>query len=618
MSKAHYAALLLLVLVAAAWLNFNAWLRPPIAREFAAPELSAWRPEGPRTPSYADYSVIPRPAGWHTMHGDIQESDEMWIAAAPSFELDWVAEPDMFIPEGPTFDNEGRLYFSPLNPREDVSLVVLDAKTGQRLWSLPGAGSGGGAPLILNDPARPGEQMLYHATYEKFWAATTDGEILWQRATGLREPQTLKGELHPAHQWGVNYLPQADAVIGVTMDAYIFAHDRVTGKPLSSPFRLPGSPTKTVETGLPELAIEWGNAASREAFGERVDGISHFEGVLQIIYGGRAQISNAYAVDPHSDRIYIAATAPDSSDGSADGVSANGAIYALELRKTAIGYSFVVAQRYDFVGGSGSTPAVSQDGKRLMVSDELGNVIALNAHTLEEDWRLNVGDQLAASIAIASDNNELYAVTRTDIFKLVDNDDSGELVWTAELDAYPDAVNFNALTPTIVANGVLISQGAGVKVGKGQLMSKVGVGLLDRATGKLRYFAEGREDSISVMSIGPDGDAYTAGSPIRRMAAKGLYGDRIPKIIGGISRYKNTNPRLLAREAMCAAAYRAANSAKYETSHPDSAATDREQIGVLLKQALKNGSSHSDVIAPLLDSDLVLATAAATLLPLCE
>tara|TARA_R110001592_G_C13189353_1_gene752192 strand:- start:3546 stop:5204 length:1659 start_codon:yes stop_codon:yes gene_type:complete len=552
------------------------------------------------------------------MHGDIQESDEMWIAAAPSFEFDWLAEPEMFIPEGPTFDNDGHLYFSPLYPKEDVSLVVLDAKTGRRLWSLPGAGGGGGAPLILNDPTRPGRQMVYHATYEQFWATTSDGQIVWQRATGLHEPEVIQGELTPTHQWGVNYVPQADAVIGVTMDAYLIAHDRTTGKQLASPFRLPGSPTKPVETTLPKRAIKWGNETSIEAFGAKKNGISHFEDVLQIIYGGRAQISNAYAVDPHSGRIFIAATAPDESDGLIDGMSANGAIYAVELQKTPAGFSFNVVQRYDFVGGSGSTPAVSQDGKRLMVSDELGNVIALNAQTLEEDWRLNVGDQLAASIAISSDNDELYAVTKTDVFKLIDMGKSAKLVWRASLDAYPDAVNFNALTPTIVANGLLISQGAGVKLGNGQLMAKVGVGLLDRATGELRYFAEGREDSISVTSIGPGGDFYTAGSPIRRMAAKGLYGERIPKIVGGISRYKNTNKPLLAKEAMCSAAFRAANAANFEASNPKSAAVDRKQVRVLLKQALANEGNNSDVISALLEVELSLSAVAEKLLPQCQ
>ncbi len=614
MKKIYAAAVAALLISAGTWSIYNAWLSLPAVRDFPNPSLTSWRPLGPRTPAYANYEVIPESVSWFTMHGDLQQSDEMWIAAVPSFELDWVAEPEMFIPEGPTFDNEGRLFFSPLNPREDVSLVALNAKTGERLWTLPGGGNGGGAPLVLNNPDAESQKIIYHATYDEFWAVKPNGDVLWQHKTGLPLAESDATGFKPTHQWGVSYVPHADAVIGVTMNAYIFAHDRQTGKPLAPVFRLPGQPTKGIDISnkFPDFIMESARSTSEDAFGAE-----HFDRVLQIIFGGTAQVSNAYAVDPHSSRIYIAATAPDGSDGNVDGYSDNGAIYALELRLTDRGYRFDVTHTYLFRGGSGSTPALSQDGNRLMVSDELGNVIALNAKTLTEDWRLNEGDQLVASIAVSSDNHELYAVTKKDVFKLIDKGDRGDLAWAAKLDAYPDANNFNALTPTIVANGLLISQGAGISLGKSHLMSKVGIGMLDRETGQLRYFAEGREDSISVTSVGPDGEIYTAGSPIRRMAAKSLFGDRIPDIIGGISRYKNVNPQLLAKEAMCAAAHRAKNAVDYEHSHPRSAASDIKQVRVLLAQALRNSDQNNKEIMALLSSDISLPTVAKTLLPLC-
>ncbi|MBW2940364.1 PQQ-binding-like beta-propeller repeat protein [Zhongshania aquimaris] len=603
-----------LAIVVGCWALFNTWLSVPVARVFGEANPTSWRPEGPRTPSYLNDDIIPKSTSWYTMHGDLQQSDEMWIAAAPSMELDWVAEPDMFVPEGPTFDNEGRLFFSPLVPKEDVSLVALDAKTGERLWTLPGGGNGGGAPLVLNNPDIPSKKVVYHSTYSDFWAVATNGKVIWREETKLPEPDDDSREYQPTHQWGVSYVPQADAVIGVTMNAYVFAHDRKTGRPVAPVFRLPGRPTKENENAntFPALIVDKAGSASLDAFG-----VDHFTRVLQVIYGGTAQVSNAYAVDPHTGRIYIAATARDEIDGRLDGYSDNGAIYVLELLPETDGYRFEIAQTFVFDGGSGSTPALSQDGKRLVVSDEVGNVIALNAHTLVEDWRLNVGDQLVASVAISSDNNELYAVTKKDVFKLIDHGSHASLAWKAELDAYPTSNNFNALTPTIVANGLLIAQGAGVKVGKGHLMSNVGIGLLDRDTGRLRSFAEGREDSISVTTVGPDGEVYTAGSPIRRMAAKALFGDRIPKIVGGISRYKNTNHKLLARESLCAAAYRAKNAADHEDTHPQSAAADKEHVRVLLEQAARNDSQYNSLIHELISGDLVLRNISEVLLGHC-
>ena len=40
--------------------------------------------------------------------------------------------------------------------------------------------------------------------------------------------------------------------------------------------------------------------------------------------------------------------------------------------------------------------------------------------------------------------------------------------------------------------------------------TQVGVGLLDRETGSLRYFAEGREESIAVMVVGARKQAMSA------------------------------------------------------------------------------------------------------------
>src|SRR5690606_31753833 len=107
------------------------------------------------------------------------------------------------------------------------------------------------------------------------------------------------------------------------------------------------------------------------------------------------------------------------------------------------------------------------------------------------------------------------------------------------LDAYPGFDNFNALTPTITANGIVISVAGGRNLfGNVSLLSKFGNALLDRQTGELRWFAEGREESIAVSSVGPDGATYVAHSPVRRAITRGLFGDRLPPLVGGIQRYK--------------------------------------------------------------------------------
>jgi hypothetical protein len=423
--------------------------------------------------------------------------------------------------------------------------------------------------LVLNDPAQPGRQQIYHATYTTALALRPDGSVVWSAPTGLSLPERSPGQRDLTHIWGMSYQPQADALVGVSMDGFVFAHDRASGAPLlAAPFRLPGAPaavTRTVPAWLARLA----DAETDASFGPTSDGLGLFTTILDVVFGSGVNVANFYAVDANSGRIFVAATAPDEQDGARDGISQNGAIYALELRGKRPGEMWLEGvASFVFQGPTGSTPTLSTGGDALFVSDDNGNVMKLDRE-LRERWRVDVGSQVAASIAVAADGGELYAVTRYDVIRLRDRGDSAEIVWRAQLDAYPGFDNFNALTPTITANGVAISIGAGRRIGSQQLLTKFGVGLLDRKTGALRSFSEGREESIAVTAVGPDGAIYTANSPVRRALARALLGDALPPLVGGIQRYRPVRLDLLVRDAACAGA----------------ASGNTPRMGTLLRQA---------------------------------
>ena len=127
------------------------------------------------------------------------------------------------------------------------------------------------------------------------------------------------------------------------------------------------------------------------------------------------------------------------------------------------------------------------------MSDNDGHVIALD-HELTEMWRLNVGEPLVGSMTVAPDNNEIYAVTANDVFQLIDHGDHGSVSWTGELNGFDGYANVdvqsNGLTATVTANGVVVMIGGGKEIIGKTIMLHVGMGLLDRQTGKLRYFAE--------------------------------------------------------------------------------------------------------------------------------
>ncbi|MEH6550131.1 MAG: PQQ-binding-like beta-propeller repeat protein [Pseudomonadales bacterium] len=568
--------------------------RPHNPKVFNPPEKTQWKPVGARAAGNHNYDIIPEPTTFSAIHVNVANSDSVWGVAAPMFELDWVAEPEYFVGNGPLFDNEGNLYFSPqFYHGERVVLVSLDGKTGERRWVIPADNDiqASSPAFILNDPENPGSQIIYIVGYNRVMALRPDGSIIWSKATGLNIPaqemsNKTKGKFH-----SFNYHPATDSLVSITKAGALFAYSRKTGELITPIGQIPGAPAISGNgTNIPGFVLNKVDPLMDKAFGKTDEGLSLFSAAVNYIYGGGGVVTNFFSIDPDTSRIYMAATAPDAEDGTEDGRSELGAIYALDLVDDGNGgLEFQVLNRKTFQGGTGSTPALSADGHRLYVSDNEGHVIALDSE-LAEVWRVDVGEPLVGSITVAADNNELYAVTAKDVIQLIDNGDSGTRAWTAELtgfDGYANVdVQSNALTATVTANGVVIMIGGGKSLLGRTLMLHMGMGLLDRETGKLRYFAEGREDSLAMSVVAADGSIYVAHSPLRRAVGKAIYPELTQDVTGGIARFKPIRLDLLARDAICAAEARGANASTLNPSTEQAAIdTDIRQIKVLLKQA---------------------------------
>ena len=568
--------------------------RPHNPKVFGPPAKTQWKPVGARSAGQHGYEIIPEPTKWNAIHVGVANSDSVWVAAAPMFELDWVAEPAYFVGNGPLFDNEGNLYFSPqFYHGERVVLVSLDALTGERRWAIPATDDiqSGSPAFILNDPENPGSQIIYIVGYDRVMALRPDGSTVWSKPTGASLPPPGPGKPSRVSFHSLNYHPATDSLVTITKAGALFAFSRKTGELVAPVGQIPGSPAVSDKgTKIPKFVLNRVDPLMDEAFGKTDAGLSLFSSAVNYIYGGGGIVTNYFSIDPDSSRIYMAATAEDAEDGTEDGRSELGAIYALDLVDNGKGgLQFEILGRKTFQGGTGSTPALSADGQRLYVSDNEGHVIALDSE-LKEVWRVDVGEPLVGSITVSPDNHELYAVTQNDVIQLIDKGDHGESTWTAELngfDGYADVdVQVNALTATATANGVVIMIGGGKKLLGRTLMLHVGMGLLDRDNGKLRYFAEGREDSLAMSVVAPDGSLYVAHSPLRRAVGKAIYPDITPDITGGIARFKPIRLDLLARDAICAAEARAANASELDhATEPAAINTDIRQIKVLLTQA---------------------------------
>jgi hypothetical protein len=591
----------LLLIAAVGFVLFKTFFdtpRPHNPKVFGPPEKTQWKPVGARSAGQYSYDVIPEPDTFSAVHVGVVNSDNVWVAAAPMFELDWVTEPDYFIGVGPVFDNDGNLYFSPVFYHgERVVMVAIDAQTGERRWALPAESDREStiAPFILNDPDNPGSQIIYFVSYTRAMALRPDGSTVWSSTTGLSLPPVEAGKKNgDTRVHGFNYHPATDSLITVSQSGKLIAFNRKTGE-LVAIGQTPGAPAVS-GTGvkLPGFVTKKVDPLMEAAFGKTGDGQGILTSLINFIYGGGSVVTNFFSIAPDSSRIYIAATADDAEDGSEDGKSELGAIYVMDLVEKSVddgngGVEFQILNRKTFQGGTGSTPALSADGSRVYESDNLGNVIALDAE-LNEIWRVDVGEPLIGSITVSPDNHELYAVTAEDVIQLIDNGNSGTVSWKAQLSGFDGYANVdmqsNALTATATANGVVIMIGGGKSLFGVNVVLHVGMGLLDRETGELRYFAEGREASVAMSTVGPDGSIYVAHSPIRRAIGKAMYPELTRDLTGGIARFKPIGLDLLARDAICAAEARGANASTLnETTELAAITTDIRQIKVLLKQA---------------------------------
>ena len=407
----------------------------PKPKPYSPPERTDWAPDGPRPVPYigdasdpAGGDVLGNPVGYfRTLHGDSLNSDEVAIAAAPVFEQDWVSEPHTYNATGPTFDKFGNVYFSPrFSPQEDVLLISLDPNDGSRRWAIPGGPRGSGAPLILDDPDNPGEQIIYVGSYDGAVAVKPDadtnldkvvetGEMVWDVSTGLT---ATPGE-YPPTVFGLNYDPTTDTLIGLTADNHMYVLDRKSGSLLlSSPYSLPDiapSPAKSIN--IPDFIKPRVDQIAAPLLGD-----TSVEYLIEIILGNNFMVANYFSVDPHTGKIWVAATAPDGEDGAVDGVSEYGALYCLKLVSAGGGlYTVDNLFHISFEGGTASTPALSADGQRVYVGDNFGKLIAIDASDGSILWELDVGEQIFGSISVASDNGELYCVTTSAIIKVTDH-----------------------------------------------------------------------------------------------------------------------------------------------------------------------------------------------------
>ncbi len=685
----------------------------PVTEFIEKPPITTWRPYAKR--SAIPFSILnihdPNMANLisrvsRTQHGNLAGNNFIWSAAAPMFTFEWAKETSMYIFNGgPTFDDDLNLFFSPLNPIDDVSLVCLDALTGERRWSFKGTGPGYGAPLILPMPLSSstssgstpgGYRVVYHATRTNVWALRAlDGAPIWSGVTGIPPSDYFdKNRIE-----GLIYRPHSDSISGITADGIIFTVSREKGEVISEARKIPCiSPPKAtrvehdityiqqsalseVEKAFGALAngrIAYSNVLSNPlmcktspdlndtsstgllgdilnmaSFGSSTDTVDENNEVLAAADPERSMacVAGGLVVNPFSGRLYISASTA-SGQGAIFGIDilspeqqkaqAAQEQGAKDISATSSGskypYLTKVSRTATVSGGAATPPAVTDDGRLVIFGNRRGQLVALNAETLEQVWIQDLGSDVIGGVALAPGTGlEIYVSTKAgELIKLVEDVPAPvapgyvRIAWRADLTKafeyggyYYGATTVADSKPTVTANGIALIVSARAEKERGvYYTAKVGVGLVDRETGILTHFAIGKEEPLpsAGVAVGLDGSLYVAHAPIRRAESRSVWGSRVDPIIGGISRFKPNRLDLVGRDAACMAVAIAENAASFlrgwisdDQVSLDAAVIDLRQIATLTWQAmlsrslaLKTGEVHEDIPSDILDQFALL------------
>ena len=127
-------------------------------------------------------------------------------------------------------------------------------------------------------------------------------------------------------------IPATDSLVSISKAGGLFAFSRKNGELIAPIGQVPGAPAISgTGTSVPKFVLNKVDPRMDKAFGKTDERLSLFSSAVNYIYGGGGVVTNFFSIDPDSSRIYMAATAEDAEDGTEDGRSEIGAIYALDL-----------------------------------------------------------------------------------------------------------------------------------------------------------------------------------------------------------------------------------------------------------------------------------------------
>ncbi len=270
----------------------------------------------------------------------------------------------------PSAGLHGRYYVSSGKGPGYSNLHAFDSD-GNLLWQAPPQQSVEDLDsyAIINAPVVDAAGRVYVGDVNQLWAFEADGAILW--TTDLT-------------QYGVDHgfmsvvLSKQGWVGGISSNGKLVFLKPEDGSLAVPVLDLPGGHGPPAQDTPPG-----------DLWKDLMDpAIKPF--MFNLIQGWEMEVANTPALHPETGRIYITAA----------GIEAGtGVLYGIDVRDDRLEIAFEAAMG----GGSGTSPAISHDGRQVYALDEAGHMVAVDAVSGERLWQTEQGGGGSASPSVGPD-----------------------------------------------------------------------------------------------------------------------------------------------------------------------------------------------------------------------
>lgn len=359
-----------LVAVLAVWIASSRREGPKDEASLPAPVLAPGPP--PFRQSKTDGNLSPQyfDSLWPSGHRDSANTDFVPIELGSSFSVAKHILHGHPIFWAPTIGKDGTAYVVTGAPPGHSHLFAI-TPDGEIAWSAKPQSSLEDLDsfAIMNAPTIDANGDLYVGDRDQLWAFEPGGRVKW--VVDLK-PHGV--------EWGFMtvVLTRQGYVGGVTTEGKVLFFQRHDGSLATPVLDLPGGPGPEPEDEPPESL--WQDLMD--------PALIPF--LFNLIQGWSLEVANTPAIHPETGRLYITAA------GAAQGT---GVLYGIDITDEALTIAFEAPMG----GGSGTSPAVSHDGRAVYAVDELGRMVAIDAHTGRRLWESEPGGGGSASPSIGVD-----------------------------------------------------------------------------------------------------------------------------------------------------------------------------------------------------------------------